>query len=160
MNLNESDVAEVKALIAAIQEDWRDETPKLVLADWLTEFAPEETDLIDLLRGGARKWIKDFVEPYNQPELGRSLDADDLIRQAIDVVTGFDGGSGIDFDDDEDLADRFRRGKEEVVQFWRMISVISGYPIDAPYPMVRRDLYPDDEEYDDPCCGQGPWCGC
>lgn len=56
----ESTSVEVAALLAAIQQNPKDDTARLVLADWLQEHVVGSEELQNLYRGGARKWLEEF----------------------------------------------------------------------------------------------------
>lgn len=136
---------EIESFLAAIRKDWRDDTARLVFADWLQERYPEQADLIAMYRGEARKYVEELCARYDESEDQRGgygrMSPDHLIEQAVECAAGREGG--ISFGAAEDLCYAFRAHGEEWAQFWRAIEVLSGYRI------------PDDARND---VGYG--CGC
>lgn len=58
------DSKEVEALLAAVRDNPDDDTPRLVLADWIQENIQDSDTLQALYRGGAKRWLEELAETY------------------------------------------------------------------------------------------------
>jgi len=162
-NLN-STSQEVAAFLAAIAAAPDDDTNRLVFADWLRDHMPDQTELIDLYAGGARRWMEEFVkgeqtctnysvaseansEHYRAERENRAPELELVDFDYVPVTVEDMLRAGRDFLETEGNSWFVQTGEEglrnkmyedgNVDMFWRCGSVLAGIAVD---PNSRKEF--------------------
>lgn len=127
-------VEEVRALLAAVRMDPKDDTARLVMADWIQEHVSDSDELQKLWRGGAKHWLGDFCFEYD-------LHIEDILEEATAMSRRdpdawdahyflFYGGSS------SSAAHDIQENPGQAKMFWDCLEVMTGYV----FPAVTRGV--------------------
>jgi uncharacterized protein (TIGR02996 family) len=136
-NLN-STSQEVAAFIAAIAANPDDDTARLVFADWIEEHL-RDRELAELYRGGARKWMEEFVAgEFTCTNYGAHVRSKDMTWLPVTVADVLKAGH--EFLDSEGSEWFVQTGEEglrnkmydgdTLTTFWRCFEILTGRIVD------------------------------